>query len=107
MASLLVLNYAVKSMRSTSSELDAFARCLTSKGATMYGAVWCSHCQNEKNAFGGSFRYVQYVECSKEPKKCAEAGIDSYPTWIFPGGEKLVGEQGIYRLAKISECPSP
>ena len=31
---------------------DALAQCLTAKGVKMYGAYWCSHCQNQKKAFG-------------------------------------------------------
>ena len=84
--------------------LDGFARCLTEKGFTMYGAYWCPHCQNEKAAFGDSFRYVTYVECTKEPNQCVAAKVDGYPTWIGPGGVRLEGEQGIERLSKISGC---
>ena len=84
--------------------LDAFAECLTSRGAVMYGADWCSHCQNEKKAFGQSFRLVQYVECPDDPQKCLEAGIKGYPTWMFPDGRKLEGEQGLTRLASESGC---
>lgn len=88
-------------------KLDAFAQCLRDKGVTMYGAYWCSHCQNEKKNFGDSFQYVPYVECTKEIKKCQDAGIKGYPTWIFPGGKKLEGEQGLENLATESGCESP
>lgn len=84
--------------------LDSFAQCLTDKGYTMYGAYWCPHCQNEKKEFGDSFRLISYVECTKEPKKCVEAGIQGYPTWISADGKKLEGEQGIKRLSEISGC---
>lgn len=84
--------------------LDGFARCLTKKGFTMYGAYWCPHCQNEKAAFGDSFRYVQYVECTKEPHRCVAAKISGYPTWITADGRRLEGEQGIEKLAEMSNC---
>ena len=71
----------------------------------MYGAYWCSHCQNEKRAFGDSFRFVPYVECTRETAKCAAAGIEGFPTWIFPDGRKLVGEQGLRRISQESGCP--
>ncbi|MEK7087817.1 MAG: hypothetical protein AAB891_00845 [Patescibacteria group bacterium] len=87
--------------------LDSFAQCLADKGAVMYGANWCPHCQNEKSAFGPSFRIVPYVECPTEPARCLSAGIESYPTWIFPDGKKLVGEQGFPKLSQESGCVLP
>lgn len=61
---------------------DAFAKCLTSKGLTMYGAVWCSHCQAQKALFGESFKYVSYVECPDNTNLCLAKGVQGYPTWI-------------------------
>ena len=87
------------------ANLDEFAQCLAQKGATMYGAYWCPHCQNEKQAFGDSFRFVPYVECSTESKKCLDAGVNGFPTWIFTDGRKFEGEQGIEKLSQESGCP--
>lgn len=83
--------------------LDEFAKCLVGKGITMYGADWCPHCQNEKEAFGSSFRYINYVECTQNPKACTDARIMGYPTWIAPD-VRLEGEQGVAKLAEISGC---
>ena len=82
-------------------EFDSFAQCLTEKGATMYGTAWCSHCKNQKAAFGSSFQFVDYVDCDQESGKCKLAGVESYPTWIIDG-EKYPGEQtfGISRLCR-------
>jgi hypothetical protein len=88
----------------TYGKYDVFAQCLASKGITMYGANWCSHCQNEKKAFGNSFKLVPYVECPEDPKKCLAAGITGYPTWVFPDGRKLEGEQGLEKLSQESGC---
>lgn len=94
--------------------LDGFARCLASKGAQMYGAYWCPHCQSQKAEFGDSFKYVNYVECTKEIAKCTAAGIQGYPTWIFPAssaggrdGTRLEGEQTFEKLSSASQCPLP
>jgi|SRR3989338_1827370 len=84
--------------------LDEFAQCLNEKGFTMYGAYWCPHCQNEKTAFGDSFRFVNYVECTQEPQQCLATGIKGYPTWITDDGRRFEGEQGIERLAEASGC---
>jgi thiol-disulfide isomerase/thioredoxin len=85
--------------------LDAFAQCLASKEVTMYGAYWCPHCQNEKKAFGDSFQYVPYVECTQDVARCTAMNIDGYPTWILKDGKRLIGEQGLYKLSQESGCP--
>ena len=90
-----------------SKNYDLFAQCLAEKKLTMYGAYWCSHCQNEKKVFGDSFKYVPYVECTQETQKCIDAGIQSYPTWITSNGQKYTGEQGLLGLSKISSCSLP
>ena len=84
--------------------VEIFAQCLADKGATMYGAAWCPHCQNEKRAFGESFRLIPYVECPQDPQRCIQADIKGYPTWTFPDGRKFEGEQGLQRLSEISGC---
>ena len=88
----------------TAGKYDVLAQCLRDKGVTMYGADWCPHCQNEKNAFGSSFDFIPYVECSADPERCLSKKIDGYPTWIFSDGKRLIGEQGPKRLAEESEC---
>lgn len=107
----LVGGFAI-SMRSQKSPeegsvMDDFSKCLTEKGAVMYGAYWCPHCQAEKKSFGDSFKFVNYVECTEETQKCLDEKIESYPTWIFADGRRLVGEQGIEKLAAESGCAIP
>jgi len=85
-------------------EYDSFARCLAGKGFTMYGADWCSHCQNEKRAFGDSFRLVPYVECPKEFQVCIAQGVKGYPMWITKDGRRFEGELGLSKLVEKSEC---
>ncbi len=101
------LYFLVSRKPQESKNYDAFAQCLAEKRLTMYGAYWCSHCQNEKKAFGDSIKYVPYIECTQETKKCLDAGIQGYPTWIDSGGNKYSGEQGLASLSKISSCPLP
>jgi hypothetical protein len=90
-----------------SANYDDFAKCLSSKGAVMYGAYWCPHCQNTKKNFGDSFQYVNYVECTVDIKKCTDANITGYPTWTFSSGTRLEGEQSFSDLAKASSCTLP
>lgn len=96
-----------QSKDTAAAKYDAFAQCLAGKKVTMYGAASCSHCQNEKKAFGSSFKYVSYVECPDEPQRCVAAGIEGFPTWILGDGKKLAGEQGLQMLSAESGCALP
>src|SRR3989338_9155618 len=82
---------------------DDFAKCLTEKSFKMYGADWCPNCKKQKNIFGKSFKYVDYIECTKQKEDCAQAEITGYPTWIY-NEEKYIGVQSISRLSSVSEC---
>ncbi len=87
--------------------LDAFAKCLTAKGFTMYGLYSCPHCTAEKQLFGNSFQYVNYVECSADPQKCTADNVEAVPTWIEPDGQRLVGTQTLEALSGASGCALP
>lgn len=106
-AGLIIILLRQSNVSSQSSALDEFAKCLADKNATMYGAEWCPHCQNEKKAFGNSFRFIPYIECPKEPDICIQKQVQGYPTWIFTDGSRFEGEQGLERLSAISGCSLP
>ena len=91
---------------------DTFSECLTEKGAAMYGAYWCPHCINQKEEFGGSWKFVTYVECSLpqnagQTPQCREAGITGYPTWVFDDGSRVEGEASFETLASKTGCTLP
>ncbi len=92
---------------SSSASLDSFAKCLAGKGFTMYGLYSCPHCQAEKQLFGDSFKYVDYIECSENAQKCTADGVDAVPTWIEPSGARLVGTQTLETLSTASGCALP
>ncbi len=90
-------------------QYDDLAKCLAAKNVKMYGAYWCVHCQNIKKAFGSSWQYIKYIECSLpggkgQTQECNEAGIKGYPTWVFGDGEQLSGEVKLKQLAEKSGC---
>lgn len=85
-------------------EHDALAQCLTKKGVTMYGTDWCPHCQEQKREFGTSFKYVTYINCDLNPDACKAAGVDGYPTWVFPQGDPATGTQSLQSLADRAGC---
>jgi glutaredoxin len=84
------------------NSLDDFAKCLTNKGATMYGTEWCPHCKEQKEMFGESFKYVNYVECTNNPL-CGQMGITGYPTWII-NGVQYPGVQSFEKLKELTGC---
>ncbi len=86
------------------------AQCLTDKGAKMYGAYWCPHCQQQKKLFGKAFSKVTYVECAipgnprEQTQACKDANISGYPTWTFADGSRTNGEQSLADLAEKTGC---
>ncbi|MBI4043353.1 MAG: hypothetical protein HY393_00920 [Candidatus Diapherotrites archaeon] len=90
-------------------QYDSFAQCLSAKGVKMYGAYWCSHCKSQKELFGGSWKYVNYIECALpgnggQNAVCQNAGIQSYPTWEFGDGTRADGELSLQKLADKTAC---
>ncbi|KAG0552942.1 hypothetical protein BDA96_01G551900 [Sorghum bicolor] len=88
----------------------ALARHLHSIGAKMYGAFWCSHCNEQKQMFGReATKILDYVECfpngagkgKKMTAECAAAGLEGFPTW-FINGKVLSGDQELEVLAEAS-----
>ncbi len=75
----------------------------------MYGAFWCPHCQNQKEMFGDSWKYVNSIECSTpdgrgQVEVCQQAGITGYPTWEFQDGSRVAGEITLTGLSQKSGC---
>jgi hypothetical protein len=91
---------------------DAFAHCLSQRGAKMYGAWWCPHCLEQKEKFRASFEFVPYVECgikgqtTGQSQVCKDEKVAHYPTWQFPPtGERV---ERIFTLEELSDrtgCP--
>ncbi|MEK6915630.1 MAG: hypothetical protein AABW89_03780 [Nanoarchaeota archaeon] len=95
-------------------EVDNFAKCLTEKGAVMYGAFWCPHCARTKKKFGESFQFINYVECdprgeNEQSLLCLDKKIDSYDTWEFNDDydSRLIGEPSFEALASSTGCVLP
>lgn len=91
---------------------DNFAKCLNDKGAVFFGAFWCPHCQNQKKAFGKSFKYVKYIECSTpdgrgQTKECKDKNIEGYPTWDFTDGSRESSEVPFPKLSEKTGCTLP
>ncbi len=85
---------------------DDFAACLNEKGAKMYGADWCAHCKEQKKMFGGSFKYVDYINCDFNTDECSEKKIEGYPTWVI-NDTSYRGVQSLSRLSFLTGCELP
>ncbi len=88
------------------------AQCLKAKGVTFFGAFWCPHCRAQKALFGDAVPALPYVECSTpdgngQTQICKDNKIESYPTWQFPDGSRVTGEQSFATLAEKSGCTVP
>lgn len=91
---------------------DEFAKCLTAKQVKMYGAYWCPHCSDQKAEFGGSFRYVNYVECAIKGSRemspaCKEAGVKLFPSWQFGSGPLVEAVFPLQELSDKTGCTLP
>ncbi len=105
-ASLLAGCAAQQAAVDNASYEAQLANHLDETGATMYGAYWCPHCNDQKELFGAAIDQIPYVECAADgenaqPQLCQEKGIQGYPTWEI-GGEFYPGTKDLETLAELS-----
>lgn len=94
---VLAIAYSVYSLTQP-GPYDNFAKCLTEKGAVMYGAMdWCKFTQGQKGMFGRSFKYINYKEFQELP------GIKKTPTWVI-NGVWYENTQSFDKLSSITGC---
>ena len=91
---------------------DAFAKCLSTKQAKMYGLYWCPHCIEQKQMFGDAFHYVPYVECAikgskEEALECKVAGVKLFPSWQFGMDPPKEGVLSLEALSDKTGCGLP
>jgi hypothetical protein len=91
---------------------DAFAQCLATKQAKMYGLYWCPHCIEQKEMFGASFHNVTYVECatkgtSELAPACKIAGVKLFPSWQFGMDPPKEGVLSLEALSDKTGCSLP
>eukprot|EP00985_Skeletonema_marinoi_P015107 scaffold7724_cov66-Skeletonema_marinoi.AAC.1 len=84
----------------------ALAADLNSLDARMFGAFWCSHCYDQKQALGyEAMQTIPYIECDREgfnSKRdfCKEKDVPGYPTWEI-GGKLFPGERSVDELREM------
>jgi len=103
---ILIFLFTVIFNSNVPNSYEDFAKCLTENGMSMGGAVWCSHCNSQKDMFGNAFEYIDYHECTID-SWCKENNIQGYPTWIDKENNLYPGLQDFNNLAEISGCIEP
>ena len=107
-AVVVLIGYWMTLQSNAPGKYDEFAQCLNDSRVTMFGAFWCPHCQQQKEAFGNSFKLINYVECSNSDRSqntlCDSENIDGYPTWEFADGTRRGGFIPLETLADLSGC---
>ena len=96
--SLSVFNYIKKP-----GKYDDFAKCLTEKGAVIYGNDYCQYTNKQLNFFGKSEEYLNYIRCSENQKLCDDKNIKITPTWEI-NGKMYEQVQSFETLSAISGC---
>jgi len=84
--------------RTSTAGTRALAQHLSSAGVRMFGAFWCSHCEEQKELFGAGAP-LPYVECFPEGYRkgvqmvdaCKAQNLSGFPTWVFTDGTKARG----------------
>ena len=94
---LLLLGSWIAYEKLSPGKYDSFAKCLTEKGAVMYGEDWCPYTQGQKTMFGKSFKYVDYHEFPELP------GIKKTPTWVI-NGKWYENAQSFEKLSEVTGC---
>ena len=82
---------------------DDFAKCLTEKGAVIYGNDFCSYTNQQRNGFGESQKYLNYVKCFDDEELCDSKGVKITPTWEIEG-KMYSGVQGFETLSRLTGC---
>lgn len=83
-----------------------------------FGAFWCSHCFDQKQAMGKqAMAKIPYIECSRDgldarTDLCKENKVPGYPTWqingkLYPGERDLEELEVIVKEARGSSITVP
>ncbi len=84
-------------------QYNDFAKCLTEKGAVIYGNDFCSYTVRQLNFFGNSKEYLDYVKCIDNEAECDSKSVSITPTWEI-NGESYSGVQTFERLSVLTGC---
>ena len=90
----------------SSKQAMVLAADLESLNTRFFGAFWCSHCYDQKQALGKqAMSKIPYIECSRDGVNaqvdlCKSRKVPGYPTWEI-NGKLYPGEQALDELEEI------
>ena len=92
-------------------DLVAFAKALDQAGVKYFGAPWCPHCTSQKLLFEDGGRFLPFINVSNPDRTINDIGtannISALPTWEFPDGTRLEGEQSLETISQRAGVPIP
>lgn len=94
--------YTFYSRANQPGQYDDFAKCLTEKGVKVYGNDACQYTTKQRNMFGSSQQYLNYMKCVGGIE-CDIKKVRITPTWEI-NGTMLEGVQSFEKLAELSGC---
>jgi len=100
---VVLIGLSINTQMKKSGEFDDFAKCLTEKGAIIYGNDYCSYTIKQLNFFGKSQKLLNYVKCINNEGLCNSKGVDITPTWEI-NGETYSGVKTFEDLSSYSGC---
>jgi cyclophilin family peptidyl-prolyl cis-trans isomerase len=116
------LVYAAEGEGVAAPDLVQFAKDLADSGTRFFGAGWCPHCKDQKELFEDGADFLPFIEVTNldNPVTLNAVGrgedltlnptgvaVNSFPTWEFPDGTRLEGEQSLETLSQRSGVPIP
>jgi len=93
------------------ADLVGFAQALAASGTEFFGAAWCPSCTAQKEQFEDGGQFLPFIEVTNPDRSLNQVGedntIDVFPTWVFPDGTRLEGEQSLATISARSGVAIP
>lgn len=103
MLAITIFGYSFYIRGQAPGKYDDFAKCLTEKGATIYGNDFCQYTNQQLNSFGNSKKYLEYVKCIDNERLCNDKRVEITPTWEI-NNETYSGIQIFETLSQLTGC---
>ena len=95
----------------TAEDLVGFAQALEESETEFFGAAWCPACTAQKELFEDGGQFLPFTEVTNSDRSRNTVGdtnnINFFPTWVFPDGTRLEGEQTLETIAQRSGVSIP
>jgi len=100
---IILLVFSANSYMKRPGQYNDFAKCLTEKGAVVYGNDYCSYTIKQLNFFGKSKEFLNYMQCASNQELCDSKAVSITPTWEI-NGKTYSGVQTFEMLSGVTGC---